>query len=68
MKQHKAVHSKQQVQIVSTEKDLPIGDAECPRCGHYKAYYEMIQTRSADEQSTIIFECVKCSHKWSVDR
>ena len=36
----------------------------CPECGHDRAYYELKQTRSADEAPTRIFECAKCGHKW----
>ena len=36
----------------------------CPECGHDKAYYELKQTRSADEAPTRFFECAKCGHKW----
>ena len=27
-----------------------------------------MQTRSADEAATIIYSCVKCDNKWSIDR
>lgn len=36
----------------------------CPECGHDKAYYELKQTRSADEAPTRFFECAECGHKW----
>ena len=36
----------------------------CPECGHDKAYYELKQTRSAEEAPTRFFECAKCGHKW----
>ena len=36
----------------------------CPECGHNKAYYELKQTRSADEAPTRFFECAECGHKW----
>ena len=34
----------------------------CPECGHDKAYYELKQTRSADEAPTRFFECAQCGH------
>ena len=43
---------------------LPTADAECPVCGHRKAYWVLRQTRAADEPETRIFRCVKCSHSW----
>ena len=36
----------------------------CPECGHDEAYYELKQTRSADEAPTRIFECAECGHTW----
>ena len=36
----------------------------CPECGHVKATYKLIQTRSADEAPTRIFKCSKCKHTW----
>ncbi|UCE81542.1 MAG: transcription factor S [Methanobacteriota archaeon] len=43
---------------------LPTADAECPSCGHGKAYWVLRQTRAADEPETRIFRCVKCAHSW----
>lgn len=43
---------------------LPTADAECPSCGHGKAYWVLRQTRAADEPETRIYRCVKCSHSW----
>ena len=37
---------------------------KCPKCGHDRASYELIQTRSADEAPTRFFTCEKCHHKW----
>ena len=36
----------------------------CPECGHDEAYYELKQTRSADEAPTRIFTCAKCKYTW----
>lgn len=43
---------------------LPLTDAECPKCGHRKAHYWMLQTRAADEAETRFFRCEKCKHTW----
>lgn len=40
----------------------PIVDEKCPKCGHEKAYFWMVQTRSSDEAPTKFFKCVKCGH------
>jgi len=43
---------------------LPKQRVICPKCGNTEAYYTIMQTRSADEPSTIQFRCCKCSHSW----
>ena len=43
---------------------LPVTKAECRKCGNTKAYYWMMQTRSADEPSTRFYRCTKCNHTW----
>ena len=40
-------------------------DEICPKCGHDKLYYYAIQIRSADEGSTIFYECMKCHYKFN---
>ena len=42
----------------------PVTNETCPECGHDKAIYKMLQTRSADEAPTRIFTCTKCKHTW----
>ena len=43
---------------------LPVTKAECKKCGNTRAFYWMMQTRSADEPSTRFYRCTKCSHTW----
>eukprot|EP00039_Didymoeca_costata_P004848 m.76583 g.76583 ORF g.76583 m.76583 type:complete len:111 (-) comp12565_c0_seq2:3020-3352(-) len=45
----------------------PKADIDCPRCGHKQAYYHQMQTRSADEPSTIFYTCCnkECKHQWN---
>lgn len=43
---------------------MPVTDAECPKCGHKKAYFRSEQTRAADEPETLFFTCVKCGKTW----
>ena len=40
-------------------------DEVCPKCGHNKLYYYVMQTRSADEGSTVFYECIKCGYKFN---
>ena len=46
------------------EKIMPITEAECPKCGHRKAYFWEVQTRAGDEPPTKFLKCVKCKHTW----
>ncbi|RPA81224.1 hypothetical protein BJ508DRAFT_362035 [Ascobolus immersus RN42] len=41
-------------------------DAQCPdeECGGTRAYFYMVQIRSADEPMTTFFRCTKCTTKW----
>ncbi len=45
---------------------LPTTEKSCPKCGHQRAYWWLIQTRSADEPPTQFFRCAseKCKHTW----
>lgn len=36
----------------------------CPKCGSKGAYFWQMQTRSADEPTTIFYKCKKCGHVW----
>eukprot|EP01017_Pseudomicrothorax_dubius_P011997 TRINITY_DN1466_c0_g1_i2.p1 TRINITY_DN1466_c0_g1~~TRINITY_DN1466_c0_g1_i2.p1 ORF type:complete len:108 (+),score=6.06 TRINITY_DN1466_c0_g1_i2:140-463(+) len=39
-------------------------EAMCPKCGHNRAYFKQIQTRSADEPMTIFYKCCECGNQW----
>lgn len=39
-------------------------DKTCEKCGHKRAYFKQMQTRSADEPPTEFFKCVKCGNQW----
>jgi DNA-directed RNA polymerase subunit M len=43
---------------------LPKMEADCPKCGHKKAYFWLVQTRAADEPETKFLKCEKCGHTW----
>ena len=38
----------------------------CEQCGHDRAYFMQIQTRSADEPMTTFYKCcnLQCGHRW----
>ena len=38
-------------------------DLRCEQCGHGRAYYIQMQTRSADEPMTIFYKCAKCGKR-----
>lgn len=43
---------------------LPTTNAKCPECGNNVAYWEMKQTRAADESPTRFLTCTKCRYRW----
>lgn len=43
---------------------LPTTKAVCPECGNTKAFWWLLQTRSADEAPTRFFKCTECKHTW----
>ena len=45
-------------------ESLPLTAAECPKCGHKKAFFWLIQTRASDEPETKFMKCEKCKHIW----
>jgi DNA-directed RNA polymerase I subunit RPA12 len=47
------------------KNERTIIDEKCPKCGNGQMYYYTMQTRSADEGSTIFYECVKCHYKFN---
>lgn len=56
--------SREQVVIERKDDIRPQQETECPKCGHHKAYFHLMQTRKSDEPPTQINECVKCQHSW----
>ena len=53
------------LEIVREEKEAyPLTDAECPKCGHRRAYFWEVQTRASDEPATKFLKCEKCKHVW----
>lgn len=59
------IQSKNNVVDLGNEVDVrPTTNVLCPECGNNKAYFKLLQTRSADEAPTRIYTCVKCKHSW----
>lgn len=51
--------------VIEEHRDArQIQQVECPKCGHSKAYFHLMQTRRSDEPPTEINECVECGHSW----
>ncbi|NYT11035.1 MAG: transcription factor S [Methanomassiliicoccales archaeon] len=50
--------------IDSNAPTLPKTRVECPKCGHYEAFWVLRQTRAADEPETRIYRCTECGHSW----
>eukprot|EP00884_Botryococcus_braunii_P007480 jgi/Botrbrau1/16733/Bobra.0301s0004.2 len=42
-------------------------DEQCVKCGNEEVEFYTMQLRSADEGSTVFYECKKCGHKWSTN-
>lgn len=42
----------------------PTTNARCPACENGTAYWEMKQTRKADEPPTLFLTCTKCGNRW----
>jgi len=59
---------KEEIQLVKEREEIqkyPIAeDVKCPKCGHKGVYFEVKQTRAADEAPTIIYRCPKCGYTW----
>lgn len=48
--------------------DTTLGETdqfECPRCSARRCVHYELQTRSADEATTVFVSCVSCGHKWT---
>lgn len=60
------VENKKDIEVIDEEIETNpmVDNAECPKCGHKKAYYWQIQTRASDEPATKFFKCEKCKHIW----
>ncbi len=49
----------------ASKAGLPVArGVKCPKCSNEEAYYEILQTRRADEPPTRIYKCTKCGYVW----
>ena len=66
IKEEKKVgEEKAEVEVVDKDYEtLPVTKEKCDTCGNDKAYYWLVQTRSADEAATKFLRCTKCKHTW----
>lgn len=52
------------VVLEKKEEARPLQTTTCPKCGHDRAFFHLMQTRRSDEPPTQINECEKCHHSW----
>lgn len=57
------------IHSVGLDKDAtaPMMQESCPKCKHPEMKYHTLQLRSADEGTTVFYECPKCAHKFSTN-
>ena len=49
---------------LETMEQAPIKE-KCPGCGNEEMNYHTLQLRSADEGTTVFYDCPKCGYKFS---
>ncbi len=61
-------HSELEKTIILEPSDeietMPTIAVKCEKCGNNEAVYWQLQTRSADEASTMFYRCKKCKFTW----
>ncbi|KAF7458627.1 dna-directed rna polymerase i rpa12 [Cryptosporidium felis] len=45
------------------KKKAPKIQEICPECSHNEAFFTQFQARSADEGTTVMYECCRCQHR-----
>lgn len=54
--------------ITKSSQKLQVEDSDeiCPKCKSAKTLSSFLQTRSADEPTSVFINCVECRHRWRV--
>ncbi|CAK91290.1 unnamed protein product (macronuclear) [Paramecium tetraurelia] len=52
---------------LSDQSHRAVIEQVCPKCSHEEAYFSTAQLRSADEGSTVFYECVKCQFRYQLN-
>ena len=62
----KITEKNKEVAVISKKdsETLPMVEAKCEKCGHKKAHFWTMQTRSVDEAETKFYKCAKCENTW----
>jgi DNA-directed RNA polymerase subunit M len=60
----KKEHGLETLVVDELTQTMPRTKVECPKCGHGEAFWVMRQTRAADEPTTRIYRCTRCSNTW----
>ncbi|KAH7647439.1 hypothetical protein FG379_002560 [Cryptosporidium bovis] len=57
--------SKDSIRILDAmqKKKAPRIKETCPECSHEEAFFTQFQARSADEGTSVMYECCKCRHR-----
>lgn len=58
-------HAPAPTRCTTGAEDAATDAFECPRCGERKCTHYELQTRSADEATTVFVTCVACNNRWT---
>ena len=60
-----STHAPAQTRCTPSADAMATDAFECPRCSQRKCTHYELQTRSADEATTLFVTCVACGHMWT---
>ncbi|KAK2958107.1 putative Transcription factor S [Blattamonas nauphoetae] len=61
------VFEEEKIERKEEDRAKAIIEEMCPVCQHNRMSFTTMQLRSADEGQTILYECLKCGHRYSVN-